>query len=195
MEQSYSRMCGPQWKTFQVNSFSLSSQRESNLLQTLLFHIWKCKYCTLMQSQNPNTIKATGESACFYFAKQSYWAPLVTASWSDSRFTSTHPHFLVRGKSSSFAGELTSTSKRWAACESRGWWECQPMKRGGEWDESGATGRAAACYYPLRCVLIPRSFPSVAEPGDRSATVGCGVWESPGRPGGRRVQLVGSCQE
>lgn len=77
-------------------------------------------------------------------------------------------------------------SKRWAACKSRGWWECQPIKSGGEWDESGATGQAAACYCPLRCVLIPRSFPSVREPEDSGATLGCGVWVSPGWPWGPR---------
>lgn len=58
------------------------------------------------------------------------------------------------------------------------------MKSGGEWDESGATGQAAASYCPLRCVLIPRSFPSVTEPEDRSATVRCGIGVGPGRPEG-----------
>lgn len=111
--------------------------------------------------------------------------PLVTASCSDLRFTSTHPLCLVRGKSSSFVGKLTSMSKKSAACKSKGWWECQPMKSGGERDESGAKGWAVACYCPLRCILIPRSFPSVTEPEDRSAMVGCGVWVSPERPGGR----------
>lgn len=109
----------------------------------------------LLLKQNRNIIKAR-------VSQPASFGPLVTASCSVLCFTSIHPLFSVRGKSSSFAGEFTSMSKQWVACKSRGWWECQPMKSGGEWDESGATGWAVACFCPLRCVLIPRPFPSVA---------------------------------
>lgn len=43
------------------------------------------------------------------------------------------------------------------------WGECQPVKTGGEWDESGAMARAAARYCPLRCALIPLPIPAAAE--------------------------------
>lgn len=122
----------------------------------------------------------------FVFCQKNPNGLLVTDSCSDVRFTSARPLCLGRGKSSLFVEELTSMSKRWAAYKSRGWWECQPIKSGGEWDESGATGQAAACYCPLRYVLIPRSFPSVREPEDSGATLGCGVWVSPGWPWGPR---------
>lgn len=151
-------------------------------------HLKMCYVFTA--KQNSNAIKTRVSQPASVLPNNPI-GPLVTASCSDLGFTSTRPLFLVRGKSSSFVGELTSMSKQWAASKSRGWWECQPMKSGGEWDESGATGWAAACYCPLRCALIPRSFPSVTEPEDRSATVGCGVWMSPGRPGGQGMRSGG----
>lgn len=138
----------------------------------------------LLKKQNPNSIKARVRQPVSIGPFGSLLQRFV--------YQSIHPLFLVRGKSSSFAGELTSMSKQWAALKSKDWWECQPVKSGGEWDESGATGQAAACYCPLRCVLIPLPFPSMTEPQDRSATAGYGVWVRPGQTRGRGVQQ-GSC--
>lgn len=49
------------------------------------------------------------------------------------------------------------------------------MKTGGERDESGAMGRAAVRYCPLRCTLIPLPIPAAVEPeGSQGHTGGGG---------------------
>ncbi len=66
---------------------------------------------TKSQKQNLYTIKARVSQPVSIFPNN-HIGPLVTASCSDLRFTSAHPLCLVRGKSSSFVGELTSMSKQ-----------------------------------------------------------------------------------
>lgn len=126
--------------------------------------------------------------------------PFVTTSCSEMCITHS---CLVRGRSSLFVGGggLSSKSKRWAACTSEGWWECQPMESQAERDESGASGWAAACSSLLRCVLMPRYFPSVPEAEDGSqrqlrtawgAGGGCNPCYTSTRP--EPCRLCNSCQ-
>lgn len=93
MEQSYSRMCGLQRKTFQVNGICLSSQSESNLLQPhsltpkthmhqMYFTLEHLSAVDLTQKLNPDTIKARVSQPVSVWLNSPI-GPLVTASCSD----------------------------------------------------------------------------------------------------------------